>query len=83
MEPGGLPWGRRIAIRRKELGLTQQRLGELCGGIGQASISKIERDSLRPNDKLKWKLAAALGRPLEDLFPYPAIDQPPSSDEMA
>ena len=75
MEMVGALWGERITTRRKELGLTQQRLGELCG-IGQASISKVERGRLRPSDDLKWKLAAALQLSLDQLFAYPAIVPP-------
>ena len=69
-------WGKRIAARRKVLGFTQQRLGDLCGGIGQPSISKIERGELSPSDELKWKLAAALQMSLDELFAYPAIVPP-------
>lgn len=83
METVGAHWGERVAARRRQLGLTQQRLGELCGGIGQASISKIERGRLHPSDRLKWKLAAALQLPLDELFAFPAIIPPAPVDAGA
>lgn len=83
MESVAASWGKRIAARRKALGFTQQRLGELCGGIVQPTISKIERGDLVPGDELKWKLAGALGMSLDELFAYPAIVPPFPTEAVA
>ncbi|HET7486876.1 MAG TPA: helix-turn-helix transcriptional regulator [Acidimicrobiales bacterium] len=76
MESVAASWGKRIAKRRAELQYSQRRLGELCGGVAQPTISKIERGDLVPGDELKWKLAGALQLPLDELFAYPAIIPP-------
>jgi putative transcriptional regulator len=68
-------WGRRIAARRRELLMTQERLGELCD-VGQATISKIECGRLDPSYELKWRVAGALNKSLEELFAYPAVVPP-------
>lgn len=82
MESVAASWGKRIAARRKVLGFTQQRLADLCGGVVQATISKIERGDLVPGNELKWKLAAALQLSLEELFAYPAI-VPPFPEQLS
>lgn len=74
-------WGRRVAARRRELLMTQERLGDLCD-VGQATISKIERGRLDPSYDLKWRLAGALNKSLEELFAYPAV-VPPFPEEAA
>jgi transcriptional regulator with XRE-family HTH domain len=71
----GAAWGRRISARRKALGFSQARLADLLE-LAQPTISKIERGALIPNDDLKWRLAGALGMPLDELFAYPAFTPP-------
>ncbi|MFP5319589.1 MAG: helix-turn-helix domain-containing protein [Acidimicrobiia bacterium] len=68
-------WGRRLKARRSELGLTQERLAEICS-IEQSTISRIERGQVCPRDNVKWRLAGALGQTVEQLFPYPAVRPP-------
>lgn len=68
-------WGRRVEGRRKELGFSQDALADLCG-IGQATISRIERGKQCPSDDLKWLIAGALKSTMEQLFPYPAVVPP-------
>ena len=60
--------GEFIRIRRKELHLTQQALGELCGYEGRSAEVSVQRwehgRSPVPVDKLR-ALAAALKVPLD------------------
>lgn len=64
-------WGVNVADAREDLGLTQLQLAELCD-VTQQTISKVERGVIRPRDRLKLRLAEALGRRPSDLFPWPS-----------
>lgn len=68
-------WGRKIAAARRELGLSQVALADACG-LDPSTISRIERGVTTPRDRVKWRLAGALGRTVEELFPYPAVRPP-------
>lgn len=52
--------GQRIRGLRKKRGLTQEKLGELCG-ISGAAIGSYEADSTVPKLRVVEKLAQALG----------------------
>lgn len=51
--------GRRLKARRKQMGLTQQGLGEACGVTFQ-QIHKYECAGNRLSASMLWKLACAL-----------------------
>lgn len=65
-------WGGRVADARRELGLSQQDLA-LASAVTQQTISKVERGVVCPHDKLKLRLAVALRRRPETLFPWPLV----------
>lgn len=71
-------WGRRVACARRELGLSQLALAE-ASRVTQQTISKVERGTVCPHDSLKLRLAVALGRSPETLFPWPPVDRSASS----
>lgn len=66
-------WGRRIRTRRGPI--SQQRLAELAG-VDQGTISRIEKGTMKVSDDLKWRIAGALGCPVDALFPWPAVRPP-------
>lgn len=68
-------WGRRVAQARADLKLSQRRLAEIID-VDQSTISRLERGVLVPSDDLKWKIAGALGKRVDELFIYPAVRPP-------
>ena len=58
----------RIRERRKELGLSQTKLGCLIG-MAESSLSNIELGKWKPWPKAKKDLARTLGVSVEELFP--------------
>jgi transcriptional regulator with XRE-family HTH domain len=71
-------WGTRVSRARLERGLSQHELA-LASGVTQQTISKVERGTVCPHDRLKLRLAVALGRSPETLFPWPPVDLVASS----
>lgn len=65
-------WAERIIQRRKQFGLTQERLAELSG-LTQQGISQIERGEVLPRDDSKLYLARALGTTPGELFSWPPM----------
>lgn len=57
----------RLAIRRTQLGLSQEKLAELCG-VSRNYIGYIERREKNPSATTLFKIAKALDMKLEDLF---------------
>lgn len=64
-------WAERMRKRRKDLGLTQCQIAELVD-VTQTTVSLWENGKNMPSDTMKWRLAAALGMRIADLFPWPA-----------
>ncbi len=60
------PFGKRIAVIRKERGVSQASLGKQTG-LGQPRLSRIEKGELAASVQVISKLAAALGRPSREL----------------
>ena len=58
---------RRLRFEGNEM--TQQRLAEQVGATRQTIIA-IERAKYSPSLELAFKIAAAFGRPLEEVFQY-------------
>lgn len=56
-----------IAIRRKELSMSQQKLGELVG-VKASTISGFERNIYIPNIRTAALICEALDCKFEDLF---------------
>lgn len=61
--------GRRIQKIRKEKGLTQEKLAEKVG-ISTTWVGYIETGYRRPNLKMIYKVARALGVNVKDIFPF-------------
>jgi transcriptional regulator with XRE-family HTH domain len=66
-------WGRRVRAARGPL--SQERLAAIVG-YDQRTISKIENGKTNPSIRLKWLIAGALGRTIDELFPNPSIRPP-------
>ena len=56
-----------IRQRRKQLGLLQEQLAKKCG-VSRQTINAIENDKYDPTLALAFKLAAALGVTVDELF---------------
>ena len=63
-------WGARIREARLACGFDQTELAERLG-VGQQLVSRWELGQLAPRDRLRPRLAAVVGRDVQDLFPYP------------
>ena len=67
--------GQNIRAWRKQRGLTQNQLGELCG-ISGASIGSYEKGATLPKRRVVDKIAAALGVSVDKLLEAPAASDP-------
>lgn len=65
--------GKNIKRIRKEKGLTQKALGELCG-INEANIRKYENDKQNPKLETARKIATALGVDVWELIEFNIMD---------
>lgn len=61
--------GRKVQRIRKEKGLTQERLAEKLR-VSTTWIGYIETGYRRPNLKMIYKIANALGVKVKDIFPF-------------
>ena len=61
--------GRKVQRIRKEKGLTQERLAEKIK-VSTTWIGYIETGYRRPNLKMIYKIANALGVKVKDIFPF-------------
>ncbi len=61
--------GRRVQRIRKEKGWTQEKLAEKID-VSTTWIGYIETGYRRPNLKMIYKLANALGVKVKDIFPF-------------
>lgn len=61
--------GRKIQRIRKERSLTQEKLAEKVG-VSTTWIGYIETGYRRPNLKMVYKIANALGVKVRDIFPF-------------
>lgn len=61
--------GRKLQKVRKEKGWTQEKLAEKVG-VSTTWIGYIETGYRRPNLKMIYKIANALGVKVKDIFPF-------------
>lgn len=69
--------GENIRKLRKQKGLTQRNLGELCG-ISEPNIRKYENGKQNPKFETIEKIASALEVPVLELLSFPLADVPTS-----
>lgn len=69
-------WGARVRKARHDLGLSLETLAAMSG-IDLAHLSRGERGLAGFGDDSRIRLAAALGKRVEDLFPYPETTETP------
>lgn len=62
-----MPTGTRIKEIRKQKGLTQKQLGDMCG-IADSNIRKYENGYQNPKIETLQKIADALGVPITELI---------------
>lgn len=61
--------GRKIQKLRREKGITQEQLADKLG-VSTTWIGYIETGYRRPNLRLLYKIARALGIKVKDIFPF-------------
>ena len=71
-------FGANIQRKRKMLGLTQEELSERLG-VGQQSLSRMERGAMAPKFERLSEIARVLHCPVSELF----VDAAPQSHEYA
>lgn len=59
----------RVFELRRELKLSQQKLGELVG-VSRQTINSLENDKYDPSIKLAFKLAEVFNKQIEEVFIY-------------
>lgn len=69
--------GENIRKLRRKKGLTQKRLGEICG-IAEPNIRKYENGKQNPKLETVEKIASALEVPVLELFGFSLADVPTS-----
>ena len=69
-----MTYGEKLRIARKEKGLTQKALGELCG-IAEPTIRRYESGNLHPKYETRKKIADALGMNVLDFVDYNVEDR--------
>lgn len=62
-------WGKNVKAARGTF-WKQQDLAAVCG-ITPGALSNIEAGRRCPTDEVKYALAGALRKPVEELFPWP------------
>ena len=75
-----MPTGTKIKEIRKQKGLTQKQLGDLCG-IADSNIRKYENGKQNPKIETLQKIADALGCDILDLMEIEV--EPITTDKMA
>ena len=68
-----MPTGTKIKEIRKQKGLTQKQLGDLCG-IADSNIRKYENGKQNPKIETLQKIADALETPITEFTDMPLID---------
>lgn len=63
-------WGRRIRGARRRAGLSLREAARRAD-IDKGQLSRVETGDARLGDEARIRLAAALGRSVAELFPYP------------
>lgn len=72
-------FGSAVRDRRKELGLSQDKLAERAG-IDRQSINRFENSKFSPSLDTVWKVAEALEMPLNDLMAAAIADMKPTDE---
>ena len=65
----------RLRVLRAGLGWTQERLAETVG-VSRQAINALETERHDPSLDLAYRVAAAFGLPVEQIFPNPHEDGP-------
>ena len=60
----------RLRLIRAERGLTQEQLSTAIG-VSRQAINALETERHAPSLDLAYRISAALGLPVEDIFPNP------------
>lgn len=63
-------WGQRLRAARERKGFSLRTLAAFAD-IDKGQLSRAENGAVGLGDELRIRIASALGRRVEDLFPYP------------
>lgn len=78
--PADIEVGRRIRLRRKQLGLSQTQLGLLIGPVTFQQVQKYEKGRNRVGPSRLIQIAAALDVPVGFFFPPETAAMPKAAD---
>lgn len=67
-------WGNAVSEHRAAHGMSQRKLARLAG-LGQDTVSAIERGEHGGSDQTRMALARALGVEVHELFAYPPVTE--------
>lgn len=65
-------WRQALSRALDEIGKPRSWLAEQCG-VADSTIKRVLEGAIVPSDGLKWRLAGALGKRVDELFWYPNV----------
>lgn len=65
-------WRRAVERAFAETGKSRSWLAAQCG-VADSTIKRVLEGDIIPSDGLKWRLAGALGKRVDELFWYPNV----------
>lgn len=68
-------WAAGLIAEMKEQGVSPAELARICG-VNQSTIKRILDVQMVPSDRLKWKIAGALQKRMDEMWPWPRVVPP-------
>lgn len=68
-------WAEGLASEMTEQDVTAAELARRCG-VHTSTITRVLACEIVPSDELKWKIAGALRKRMDELWPWPRITPP-------
>lgn len=76
-------WGEGLAGEMADRKLTKKALADAVE-VHPSTIGRILEGTLNPNDELKWKIAGALHKRMDELWAWPRVIPPsPQPQQVA
>lgn len=68
-------WAEGLAAEMAEQDVSPAELARRCG-VNQSTIARVLKVEMVPSDDLKWKIAGALEKRMDELWPWPRVIPP-------
>lgn len=68
-------WAEGLAREMAEQEMSPAKLAKACG-VHQSTIKRILDVEMVPSDELKWKIAGALQKRMDEIWPWPRVIPP-------